>query len=92
MRRFLQTFQTNRFQITVDLWIEQTRLDRFLIDHLPQRLHDIRCPKRRAAREDFVQNRPQRVDVARRVDLLRAAHRLFWRHVARRAHDRPAGG
>ena len=30
---------------------------------------------------------PQRVDVGRRADLVRYSLRLFWRHIARSAHD-----
>ncbi len=50
------------------------------------------CYKRRPARQQLVQDRPQGVHVGRRPDRVLLAPGLLRRHVARRAHGHAAYG
>ena len=60
--------------------------DRVLRDDLLHRLRRRLRPERRPAREQLVEDRPQRVDVRGRPDLARPALGLLGGHVARRPH------
>ncbi len=83
-RLLLQALQADRLQVAVDGTVALRRRDRVVLGHLPQRLDGRRAEERRAARQQRVENRAQRVHVGGRSDQPRHPGGLFRRHVAGR--------
>ncbi len=75
----------------------RARFRRLLLADHPEHLQhaglgQLHAPERRAAGQQLVQQHPQRVDVAPRVDVELVDLRLLGRHVFQRADDRPEPG
>ena len=68
------------------------RRHRLLRAHLLQNGRQAIAPERRPARQQFVQDRSQRIDVGRGSDVARLAGGLLGCHVTGRAHDGAALG
>ena len=91
-RFFLQALQADRLQIDRDARIEQLRRDRIRALHLRQDLMERLCLERRPAREHLIENRAERIHVARRAERAGFAGGLFGRHVRRRAEGLTSEG
>ena len=88
----MQALQANGFQVARHLVVQPRRRRRLLGDHLLQGFRRRRGPERRPARQQLVQDRPQRVHVRRRPGRVPLPLGLLGSHVARRAHRDPAQG
>jgi hypothetical protein len=86
-RLLLQTLQADRLQVARHRRLQLSRRDRLASDDLLHRFQRTRPLERRPARQAFVEDRPQRVNVGCRADLRVAPQRLLRRHVTGRAHD-----
>ena len=86
----LQALQTDRIEVAVHLRIELGGRHRFLADDQQDGVERRRGPKRRPARQAFVQDDAQGIDVRGRPNVLLSA-RLLGCHVAGRAQDGAAG-
>src|SRR6187455_2424250 len=86
-----EAFAADEFKIDIDLRIERTWPHRLLGAHEQERLDGGRGEKRRAAGQQFIENRTKRINIARRRRILDAL-RLLRRHVAGRANDGPGAG
>ena len=91
-RVLLKAFQGDRLDVARKSRHQPRRRDRLGRLHLLERVEQSRAPERRAAGEEFVEHRPQRVEVRRRADLLRLPLGLLGGHVAGRAQDRLGRG
>ena len=89
-RRFLQARQADRFQVARHLGLKPARWHRIVLRHLKHGIESRLAAERRPAREQFVENSPQRINVRRRADVAVLAERLLRSDVARRPHHRPA--
>ena len=90
--RFLpQAFQANRLQIARQPWIQLPRRHRLLLHHLGKGLQQRRRLERWPARQAFIQDRPQGIDVTGRTERGALAAGLLRGHVRRRAHHRARG-
>jgi hypothetical protein len=67
LRFLLQAFQTNGLEVAIYLGLECPGTHGFTIDHLPQHFERNFPHERRPAREQFIENGPQRVDVGGRA-------------------------
>ena len=85
--RFRERLQTDRFRVAINRRVELSRCNRLLFEHLPERLHRRRRLEGRAAGEEFIEDRSQRVDVGRGTKLGGPARSLLWRHVAGRSQN-----
>src|SRR5262249_10318175 len=59
-RLFLQAFQTERFKIGRDAWIEEARSDGFFVHHILQRLGERLAKEGRAPGDQVIKNRAER--------------------------------
>lgn len=84
---FLQTLQSNRFQIPGYDGVQQARRGGFAVDHLLDRRHHRVGSERRAAGQAFVEDRAQRIHVASGTVQAPLALSLFGRHVAESARS-----
>ncbi len=85
--RLLEALQADEFEFAVHGRVQVARRHRFLFQHEQKRIDRVRGLERRAAGEQFVEDRAERVDVRRGREILAPAG-LFGGHVARRADDR----
>ena len=69
---FFQALQADGFQVMRHSRVELARRDGIGFHHLAHRGHRCLPSKRRPARQQFVQDRPQRINVAGRPDLVEA--------------------
>ncbi len=90
-RVLVQALQTDRLQVARHGRIQSSNRDRIVGQDLVNRLGRRRSAKGRPAGQSGVQDRPQRVDIDRRAEVLLAS-RLLGRHVRRRADHRPGSG
>ncbi len=86
----LQALQADRLQVPRDLGVEPRGRHGLLCDHLPLRLGRGLSAKRRPARQQLVQDRPQRIHVRGRPDRVHLAPGLLGGHVAGRPQRYPA--
>ena len=85
----LQTFETNRLQIARHTRLEAARKHRVGAANLLKR-GERRFPlERRPARQRFVEDRPQAIDVGGDTDFLGESGCLFGPHVAGRSQNGP---
>ena len=87
-RRLPQALQAHRRQVHRHRRIQQPRRQRLLLQHLRQRLRRARPDKRRPAREQMEQQRPQPIHIRRRAHRP-AAFGLLRRHVAGGSQNLP---
>ncbi len=80
-----QRFQANVLQLSGHFGIPPPRQDRQFLADLSYLFAKRFRMKRRASRQNFVQNCSQRKDIATRVEL-RAWHRMLRRKIIRRSH------
>src|SRR5262249_8658188 len=66
-RVLFQTPQGDRFEVAIDLRVEPPRRGGLLVEHLLERVHQAGRLERGPAGEALVEDRPQRVHVARRA-------------------------
>ncbi len=88
----LHTVKADRFQVAGDVGAQHPGGDWVVVDDLADRLGRCLTPEWRAAGQDLIQGRPQRVNVARRPDVSQAARSLLGSHVRRRADRQSAVG
>jgi len=84
-RLLLQTLQADRFQIERHSRIDCVRSDRLAVEHFGQSLLNRFANKRRPARQQMIENRTQRIDVALDSNTASLAIGLFGWQVVRRA-------
>ena len=88
--RFLvQAFQADGFHVARRARLQEARRRRLLRPHLFERLQDGGGREGRPARQQFVENRPQGVNVGGGADLAGVSEGLLRGHIAGRAQDRP---
>ena len=87
-RIFFQALEADGFQIAIQSRLEQGGTPRLLVQHLPHRLHRRASGKRRLARQQFIEDRAETIDIHGGRQLLRLATRLLRRHVTGRAEHR----
>ena len=92
VRLLLEAFQADRFQVERQPALQPTGRHRVLKTHLLERIDRGRAPKRRAAGQQLVKDRTERIYVRRRPHFVRFSLGLLGRHVRRRAQDRARGG
>ena len=85
-----QAFEADRLQVARHFRLQPRRRHRLLSADQLERFPCRGPLERRAARQQFVEDRRQGVDVRRRADGVAAALGLFGGHVRRRADDGPA--
>ena len=86
LRRLLQAFQANVFQIARHPGIEPRGRHRILGNDLPLGFRGGFSPERGTAGQHFVKNRAQRIDVDGAANRIGRCAGLFGRHVAGRSH------
>ncbi len=91
-RLLLQAFQRDRLQVTRDRRVEPPRRHGIFGDDLEHRVHHRGGLERRAAGDERIQRRPQRIYVRRRADRAAIARGLLGRHVAGRPDDLARAG
>ncbi len=84
---FLQALERDRFQIERDSGIQLPQWDRLAFQHLQQRVRGIGRLEGRAASQQAVQHRPQRVHIRSGTDLSQLARGLFGRPVVGSPQD-----
>src|SRR5262249_26555517 len=87
-----QALQTDRFEIARQSWMQLTGRHGLLGDNLLEYVEWGVCLERWPRGQQFVEDRPQGIDVGGRTYLLLLASGLLRRHVARRTENPPAGG
>src|SRR5262245_12340049 len=88
-RIFAKGLQANRLQIARYFAVQARRRNRVLMNELPLGVARSLAAERWAAREHFVHDRAERINVGSRTDGTRFAQCLLRRHVARRSNSRP---
>jgi len=84
---FLEAFETDRFEIAIDLRIEDGRAARLEFEHLANRFERCTAGKRRNAGERFVEDRAEAVNIDGGRNRFGIAARLLGRHIGGGADD-----
>ena len=90
MRLLVQALETDRLHVAGHLAVEPRRRDRLLGDHLPDGFRRRPRPERGSARQQFVEDGSEGINVDGWAPRERPGFSLFGGHVARRPH-RDAG-
>ena len=75
------------FQIARHVGLETGHRNWLVMEHLQDGSQRRLARERRPARQKFVEDRAEGIDIRRRADRLARDHRLFWRHVIGRAQQ-----